>query len=320
MQINKINKNGLIFLDISNNLGFSITLCDLGASIYSVIFDNKEMTFVPESILDFAKENAYYGKTIGRLTGRHNKDIIIDEKTYSLIPNEGDLVLHGGRNGLSNKVFSFDIEMYVDCVKVIFKSKIRDLEDGFPGDLDVKVIYTIWKDKTDLKVEHIAISDKNTVCSLTNHTYFNLGDDFSKLSLRMDARNFVSVSKRILLPLGRKDILPCLDFSKFKKLVMDIDNEYLTDSRTNGYDHHFYLSEENPKISLRNNQIQLDISTDYSGAQIYSDNYPDFKGRGTNKSFRRAVAIEPQESPLEEHPLKANEEYKKSILYHFKVI
>ena len=320
MQINKTNKNGLIFLDISNDLGFSVTLCDLGASIYSIILDNKEMTFVPESISNFAKGSAYYGKTIGRLTGRHKKEIIIDEKTYSLIPNEGELLLHGGRNGLSNKIFSFEIEMYIDYVKVIFKTTIKDLEDGLPGNLDVKVIYTIWKDKTDLKVEHIALSDKNTVCSLTNHAYFNLGDDFSKLSLKMNARNLVSVSRRILLPLGKKDILPCLDFSNYKKLVVNIDDEYLTDSRTNGYDHHFYLSEENPKISLRNDKIQLDISTDYSGAQIYSDNYPDFKGRGTSKPFRRAVAIEPQESPLEEHPLKANEEYKKSILYRFKVI
>lgn len=320
-QIQKQNNFELITLTNVND--FTITVCTLGASIYSVIFNQKEMTLAPEDFKDFIKGNMYYGKTIGRLSNRQKGNkIAIDNKVYTLENNEGENTLHGGINGLSTKTFEYQIVESKDRTSVIFAYFFKHLEDGLPGNTLIKVIYTIYEAKDEFDIDFSAKTDAKTILSLTNHAFFNLGEqDISPLSLKIDSDTFLEVDPKSLLAKKKRKCLPCLDFQNFKKITRNIDNDYLRNSRTKGYDHYFYFKKVNskiPQLSLKSDSIQMDIYTNYPGVQVYSDNYKDFKGRNTAKYIRRALAIEPSYSHLRRHRLGKDQVYRRFIKYIFK--
>lgn len=322
-QIQKQNNYELITL--TNINGFSITVCTLGASLYSVIFSQKEMTLVPEDFKDFIKGNMYYGKTIGRLSNRQKGNkITIENKIYTLENNEGENTLHGGINGLSTKTFEYQILEVKDKTSVVFTYFFKHLEDGLPGNTLIKVIYTIYEVKDEFDIDFSAKTDAKTILSLTNHAYFNLGEqDISPLSLKINSDTFLEVDPKSLLAKKKRKCLPCLDFQNHKKLVKDINDKYLLNSRTNGYDHFFYFKKINtkaPQLSLKSDIIQMDVYTDYVGVQVYSDNYKDYKARGTNKEIRRALAIEPSYSHIRQHRLDKDQIYYRFIKYIFKNI
>ena len=116
------------FITLTNDKGFSVTLCDLGASIYSIIFNKKEMTFVPEDYSVFFKRNIYYGKTIGRISNRvKGNKVTIDRKDYLLENNEGENTLHGGLYGLSTKKFDYQIKENEEGTTITFTYLMKDL-------------------------------------------------------------------------------------------------------------------------------------------------------------------------------------------------
>ena len=101
--IKSYKENGLEFIQVSNKLGLEVTLCSLGAAIFSISFLDDFMTYNPKNTQEFLRENVYHGKTIGRVAGRiTGNKIVIDGKTYTLDANENGNVLHGG-----NAAFSF---------------------------------------------------------------------------------------------------------------------------------------------------------------------------------------------------------------------
>ena len=325
MKIEQYSEYNLNFVKVTNNQSFSITLCDLGASVYSIIFNNKEMTFVPEKLEDFARVDMYHGKTIGRIPNRlRGHKVIIDDKEYLLENNEGENTLHGGLHGLSAKVFEYEIEEEDEYVNVVFRYTMKDREDGLPGDTPIQVVYTIYEGKSEMKLEFFAKTNKKTAFGLLNHTYFNLGEEgLSNLSMRIRASNYLEVNPKDLLQIEKKPCKNCLNFQEFKKIEQDINDEYLLNSRTNGYDHQFYFDKVDPSLdqfSLRSQNVQMDIYTDFSTLQIYSDNYEDVKGRGSNKLRRRAVAVEPQESHECLHYLDIDELYHHFVTYKFSKI
>ena len=313
------------FITLTNDKGFSVTLCDLGASIYSIIFNKKEMTFVPEDYSVFFKGNIYYGKTIGRISNRvKGNKVTIDGKDYLLENNEGENTLHGGLYGLSTKKFDYQIKENEEETTITFTYLMKDLEDGLPGNTLIKITYTISENKDELNIDFSAKTDSKTILSLTNHAYFNLGEkDLSPLSLRINAKEYLEVNPANLLAIQKRPCLACLNFQTFKKILRDIDDGYLVNSRTKGYDHYFYFEKVDSAISqlsLKSDSIQMDAITDYPGVQIYSDNYKDAKGRNTNKETRRAIAIEPSASHLDLHYLESDQEYHHFIKYIFKAL
>lgn len=313
------------FITLKNKKGFTVTLCDLGASIYSILFNEKEMTFVPEDYSIFFKGNIYYGKTIGRISNRiKSNKVTIDGKDYLLENNEGENTLHGGLYGLSTKKFDYQVEEDLEKTIVTFSYLMKHLEDGLPGNTPIKIAYAIYENKDELNIDIFGKTDAKTILSLTNHAYFNLGeDDLTTLSLRINAKEFLEVNPANLLAIQKMPCLSCLDFQHYKKITKDIGEEYLMNSRTKGYDHYFYFENVDSSISqlsLKSDTIQMDVITDYPGVQIYSDNYKDAKGRGTNKETRRAIAIEPSASHLDFHYLEPDQEYHHFIKYIFKAL
>ena len=165
-----------------------------------------------------------------------------------------------------------------------------------------------------------AMSDSDTVISLTNHTYFSLGDpNINNLTLSIPSSRFIEVDKDNLLPLEELDVKPCLDFRNPKLIIKDINDEYLMNSKTKGYDHFFRFDPMKISMKLENDKYSLEVITNYQGVHIYTDNYEDnIPYQLGEDKIHRAIAIEPQDSPLDRKVLAKGDEYDKFITYRFK--
>lgn len=312
-------KDGFINpLIIKNNNGLEVSLIPLGASIYAIRFHDEWMTLTPRSYQDFIKDNIYYGKTIGPIPNRlKDGRIFINDEEYKLTPNEGKNALHSSNIGLHQKMFDYEIIDKEKMISVIFSYQKKDMEDGLPGGIQYRIQYDLYKDENILVLSFSADSDKDTVMGLTNHAYLSLGQDrIDGLTLCVPSHHFIETGKEDLLPLKEKEIIPCLDFNEPKKIEKDINDPYLQDHRSLGYDHCFLLDKGN--IKLENNKYLLDIQTDFPAVQIYSDNYRDnIKMMKTDEANHRGIAIEPQDNILKRIILKKGSIYHRTIKYHF---
>ncbi len=324
MKIVKEFKNDILFMRISNKDKMEVTLSTLGASIYSITIDGKYMTLTPKDLSIWSKGNIYHGKTVGRVCNRIKGEIIECEgKQYRLEKNEGENTLHGGVHGLSTQTFDCEIESHDDFALVRFHHLSKDGESGFPGDLDVKVIYKIYGVKNQIDLTFCAKSNKKTLCSLTNHSYFSLGEENEDtLSLLIKGDKYIVPDDKTLLGKGIEKSPEYLDFSKGRIVGKDVNLPILTNTAAHGYDHHFFFDKVqtcNPQVILSGNNYELEILTDYSGCQLYSDNVKDnISYFGTKSEYHRGVALEPQESHLELHYLEPNDTYEHHIAYAFK--
>ncbi len=324
MEITKNLKNDIEFIKIANKDGMEVTLSPFGGSIHSIVIDGKYMTLTPSEISDWLKSGIYHGKTIGRVGNRIKGNIIeCKGKKYKLENNEGENTLHGGVHGLSTQTFDYEIENHDDFALVTFHHLSKDGESGFPGELDVKAIYKIYEAKNQIDLTLLAKSNKKTLCSLTNHSYFLLGEEnIDSLTLLIRGNKYIVPDDKTLLGKGIATAPEYLDFSEGKIIGKDVNSPALINVATRGYDHHFFFDKvriDEPQIVLSGSKYELDIITDYSGAQLYSDNVKDGIGYfGTKSEYRRGPALEPQESLLELHYLDPKDTYEHHINYVFK--
>ena len=318
MIANVYQKGELNFVEVFNDVSLKVVFCDLGASIFNIFFNDELMTRNVKDIKDFKQPSCYYGKTIGRTNGRiEGNRITINGKTYTLENNEGLNVLHGGKSGLSNQKFTFRIEYYYDRVEVVFTYLSKDLEGGYPGNVDFEVRYSVYKTIDRIDIKYNAISDKDTLVSLTNHSYFSLGDkDISNLELMVKGSRYLDLDNDNLIPHGIKPVNEALDFSEYKKIVKDIDNNCLKGKMINGYDSIIYLDDEK-YVSLRNDRYQLDINTDYDCLVMYTSNYRPLFKLDNDIQLRDSVALEPSDILIDRPILQKEEKYTRFISYTF---
>ena len=284
------------FIVIKNEY-LEVTLCSLGASIYRIIYDGRDMVLTPRDKNDFYKTSVYYGKTIGRLCGR-----IVAEQKGNLKPqaNEEGVSLHGGFDGLSTKEFIIDAKPTF----AEFHYLSKDGEAGYPGNVVFRVRYELIDDS--LIVTFFAITDKPCLLALTNHAYFCLGEDkLSNLYLQMENDKYIVTDDK-LLPVKYESIPDKWDFTNGKKL-----------SETGDIDNYFLFKEK--KVQLSSNKYSLNISTNFVGTQIFTDHWIDnIDVYSSKEKVHRSVAIEPQDSQLERKELLPNEHYERYIKYTFK--
>ena len=321
MKIEQYNENSLSFVRVSNK-ELSLTLCDLGASIYSIKFMGKEMLMTPKHTQDFWSEKIYHGKTVGRTANRIAGDLIeIHGNSYEISTNENGNSLHGGVDGLSTKLFKIDVKEGANSTKVIFKYSSKNGESGFPGLLKVKVTYIVPENGSKFKIKFEAKTNKPTLCDLTNHAFFTLGEkNLEGLSLKIKALNYLNTTEDELLPVAKEEVFRELNFSKFKPLTKYLHSKKIEKGKANGYDHFFYFDEisKKPQVFLKGNDVLLKIKTDFQGVQIYSDNYEDqIDWVGVSNGKNRSIAIEPMDDYLNRKVLEVGEKYQKYIEYQF---
>ena len=315
----EVKKEGkLITISIDNECGLAAKLTNLGASIVSIHFDHTLMTLTPEKVSDFMKPNAYYGKTIGPIPNRVKDGLIeINGQMYPLDKNEGNNTLHSGKYGLSNQFFKYNVIKQKGFIGVNFSLVKKNKADGLPGKITYNIAYMLQEGDNTLYLSMSAFSDADTIMGLTNHAYFTLGDKKNNgLKLTIPSHKFIETGKEDLLPLQERIILPCLDFQKAKRIDKHINDEYLQNHRSLGYDHCFLL--DKGEIKLENDKYLMNITTDFEALQIYSDNYNDeIKMFDTDELIHRGVAIEPQDSLLNRKILGKRKFYTRKINYQF---
>lgn len=277
----------------------------------------------------------YFGAAVGRIGGRiSNASFKIDKDVYKLEKNCGKHSLHGGLKGLSRVIWDVREVKGADSAGVQLSYFSKDMENGFPGNMHVKVIYTFNNDN-ELKITYTADTDKKTIINMTNHSYFNLSGNYKEDILS----HYLSINADKILELNQ-DLIPTgnimsvtgtpFDFRKGKLVGTDINTENQQLKYGNGYDHPFILNED-AAISLydKNSGRLLEITTDqkcvvlYTGNSI-SDNYTLFNGLKSRN--RLALCLEAQYYPdavnqknLPTYILNPGETYNAYTSYHFKI-
>lgn len=323
MRIVSYTKEGITFTEVINDKNLKVVFANLGASIFSIKYDNYVLTRNVRDTKDFYKTSIYYGKTIGRVANRmKGSTFVLNGERYVLIPNENNVVLHSGIFGLSTKLFNLNTIKSNDRVEIIYTKRIGHMEDGYPGNLDVEIKYVVGVNDNEIDIEYKAKSDMDTVLSLTNHSYFTLGSrSVDGLTLQINSNNYLETDEYTLVPTSRRFVSRVMDFRTPKRITKDIHDDYLHTYRHNGYDHYYYFIDRDinkKNLSLYNSKFQLDIYTDFQGVQIYTSGfscgcmlYPD-----ANYLFD-SIAIEPSDTTRYLHLLKKDEVYSRTIRYVF---
>ena len=326
-QIDLINKK---------NEQLEVVVSNYGCTIIKVIMADKnghkdDVVLGYDDFTQYQTLDAYLGALVGRVANRIKAgQFRLNGQDYHLAVNNGPNHLHGGIKGFSYQVFDYTIEDE-HTLKLHYLSK--DGEEGYPGDLDLTVIYTL-KDDT-LTAHYQATSSADTLINITNHSYFNLSghkENIYQHTLQIHASQFACVDSDGLTTGELKDVEGTpFDFRQPALIGerVEQDDEQLKIGK--GFDHPFLFDTQSNQVILTHEPTgrQLIVSTTLPQAQIYTANYLDGRlGKYGERYYARdAVCIETQNMPdaihLEEHPttlLKKGETYDEITSYQFKVI
>lgn len=300
-------KNDQIKVYITNYGGRIVSLLtpDRSGQIGDVVLGFK-------SIDNYLSANGpYHGALIGRVGNRIAKGKFkLGSETYSLPINNNENHLHGGPEGFNNQVWEVKA---ADDSSITMNYFSSDGEMGYPGNLDVEVMYSL-NDENELLITYKATTDKSTPVNLTNHAFFNLAGEangtINDHLLKLNADHFTPVDKT-LIPLGENRSVEGtpFDFRIPKTIGRDL-NLQETDLQMEyggGYDHNFVLNKEKDgEMSLAAYVIdpksgrRMDIFTEEPGIQFYGGNFMDGSDIGKyGKKFlyRESFALETQHYP-----------------------
>ena len=294
---------------LTNAKGTQVKISNFGGVVTAWVATDKKnqkssIVLGFDSLSGYLAKPPYFGALIGRYGNRIAKGTFkIDTSTYRLATNNGANALHGGNKGFDKVVWDATIENdSVPALKLSYLSK--DGEEGYPGNLQVNVEYTLTDDD-ELKIEYKATTDKPTVINLTNHSYFNLTGDVNNTildhELTVDADHYTPVDTT-LIPTGViasvKD--GPFDFKKATKIGLRID------SVAGGYDHNFVLNKTDTSLTKvatvtdAKSGRTLEVFTMEPGLQFYTGNFLDgtiktSDGKAINK--HTAFCLETQHFP-----------------------
>lgn len=328
---------------LKNKNGVIATFTNYGGRIVSLLVPDKngKLTDVVlgfESVEGFEKSTEpYYGATIGRYGNRIAKGKFkIDGKEYQSSINNPPNTLHGGKNGYQSVVWD---AKQIDSTTLELTYLSKDMEEGFPGNLNVKVIYSLT-DNNEFKAVYEATTDKKTVVNLTNHAFFNLNGEGSGSILehlvQIDADNYVPVDST-LIPTGKIESVKGtpFDFTKPTTIGQRINDNNVQLKDGKGYDHNFVLNKHDITTPIATvigdkSGIKMEVFTEEPGLQFYSGNFMQAKNamkRGIKDEFRTSFAMETQHYPdspnqpqFPSTELKPGQTYKTQSLYKFSVV
>jgi aldose 1-epimerase len=197
---------------LKNSKGAEVRITNYGATVMSLKMPDKNGNF-DDIVLgfdsvqeyqsdDYLKLNPYFGAIIGRYANRiANAKFSIGETEYNLVANNFGNTLHGGKQGFDKVFWQANNLQSEKGAAVEFSYLSKDGEQGFPGNLAVKVVYTLTNEN-ELLIDYTATTDKETVVCLTHHSYFNLAGqgngDISKHQLQINADKYIPVDENAL--------------------------------------------------------------------------------------------------------------------------
>ncbi len=306
-------KTELFILRNSNRVEVAIT--NYGGRIVSLTMPDKNNNLVDvvvgfNNLKDYQNSTEpYFGALIGRYGNRIAKGkFTLDGKEYSLATNNGVNSLHGGIKGFQSVVWDAK-QTGPQNLELTYLSK--DMEEGYPGNLNVKVIYTLT-DSNELRISYDASTDKNTPVNLTNHAFFNLnGEGSGSINdhVLMIAANKYTPVDSTLIPTGKIASVTGtpFDFTTPTPIGQRVDSVDDQLKYGKGYDHNFVLNKgitKNAELAATvyapKTGIFMEVFTTEPGLQFYGGNFMQskntFKG-GVKDDFRTAFCLEAQHYP-----------------------
>lgn len=290
--------------ELKNPAGTTVTIINYGARVTSWIFNGIDIILGYDNAQSYERDGAYMGAVVGRCANRiGGAKFQLNGKTYTLDKNDGNNHLHSGFNGFEKKIWTANItgnglEMSVES---------PDGEGGYPGNFKATVVYNLTSDN-ELLIDYSATADANTLCNLTNHSYFNL-DGFDsgsilnqKIQIHADSYTWASAES---IPDGR--ILPVdntpMDLRELTVIGEHIDDDFDQLNFGHGYDHNFCvgkLGELKEVAVAEGSSIRMTVLTTQPGLQFYAGNFlagnPVGK-HGVNFANRSGFALETQFYP-----------------------
>ena len=294
-----------------------------------------------EKLENYIKDSPYFGAIIGRYGNRIAKGrFTLDGKQYQIPVNNGPNASHGGTKGFDKEVWAAAPLQDSNWVGVELTYLSPDGQMGFPGNLAVTVRYTL-NNENELRIDYSAISDKDTIVNLTNHTYFNLasaGNGTVLDQVAMINADKITPVDKTQIPTGELQAVKDTPFDFTKPMAIGArihsDNEQLknAEAKQGGYDHNWVFN--NPgdlnalaaRVTDPDSGRTVEMYTTEPGVQFYTANFLDgtVKGNGGNYDHWGAFTLEAQHFPDSPNHanfpttrLKANAKYSQTTIYKF---
>ncbi len=327
---------------LTNDRGMEVCVTNYGGRIVSVMVPDKDgnlqdVVLGHDSINDYVNIDGNFGALIGRYGNRINHGRFkIGDIEYRLPQNNYGHCLHGGPKGFHHSVWNADAVNDSTLVLTLFSP---DGEAGFPGNLDVKVVYSLSADNA-LKISYTARTDKPTIINLTNHSYFNLSGDASKDVLdqyvQINADAFTPIDSTFMTTGEIRSVEGTpFDFRSPKPVGQDISADDAQLRNGLGYDHNMVLATGGDStivaasIYAPASGIKMEVYTTEPGLQFYTGNFLDGKVVGKKRvayPHRGAICMETQHFPDSPNKpdfpsvvLQPGETYHSMCIYKFMV-
>ena len=322
---------------LKNANGMEVSVINYGGAVTRIVVPDRtgamgDVVTGFDSLDGFTQPGVpYFGALIGRYGNRIAKaTFTLDGKAYPLAANNGPNSLHGGNKGFDKVYWNIEKMAGDSSLKLTYQSK--DGEEGYPGTLDVQVVYTLTSDNG-LQIDYTATTDKATPLNLTNHAYFNLSafKDSTILDeeLMLNAASYTPVDDQ-LIPTGKIDPVAGgpMDFNTAKPIGRDIGQV------PGGYDHNWVISRSGSGLEKVANLYDpgsgrnMEVWTTQPGIQFYTGNF--LNGSLTNSkdgvkyNKHAALCLETQHYPDSPNQpafpstvLKPGETYHEITVYKF---
>jgi len=273
---------------LENSNGMQITVSNFGALVLSIMVKDKagvarDVVQGFEKLEDYFQTDTGMGAYVGRNANRiQGASVSIDGITYTLDANNGRNNLHSGFDRSHCKIYEAKWGEDSNGAYVEFYRISPHLEQGFPGNLEQKIRYTLTDDN-EFVIDYEMVSDRTTIVNPTNHSYFNLdGHNCGTVlqhELEVYADTFLETDEE-LIPTGKiVDVTHTpMDFRNRKQIGKDMDSDYLPLRIANGYDHNYIFENDRilkkvAKLYAADSGICMTVMSDLCGLQIYSGNF-----------------------------------------------
>ncbi len=328
-----------VLYTFENKNGMVMEVSDFGATLYALHVPDSNGTLY-DVVLGYddpigyeGPSGTFFGATVGRNANRIGKaSFTLNGKAYTVDKNDGNNNLHSGLD-----FYSFRIWNVKETTEnsITFALHSPDMDQGYPGALDIQVTYTLTEDNA-VRIDYYGVPQEDTIVNLTNHSYFNLNGHASgsitKHMVWVDADAFTRADAESI-PTG--EITPVegtpMDFRVKKPVGRDIDEEYEALIFGKGYDHNWALNNQGQFAKVVEmtgdvTGITMEVYTDLPGVQIYSGNFlTEEPGKnGVVYKHRQGICFETQYFPdainhenFQNPVCKAGEEYKTMTVYKF---
>ncbi|WP_164667845.1 aldose epimerase family protein [Virgibacillus doumboii] len=324
---------------LANDHGMSVSILNYGGIITKMMVPDQHgnaenIVLGYKEYADYASNSNFLGAQIGRVAGRiQDATLKHDGQAYTLERNEGNHHLHGGASGFHQVIWDAETSQSNDEVSLILSHTSSHLEDGYPGNLEVTITYTL-NNANELTLTYQAISDQDTPIALTNHSYFNLNGDMKDTvynhHVQFETGYFVEMDDE-LIPTGKliDTAGTPFEFQKGRLLGDGFKPDTLQQKIAgNGYDHYFIFGKEKEvNVVETNSGRKMEIRTNQPGMVLYTANGLDAGlelSNGLSEKYA-GVCFEAQAHPAALHHegfpdiiLRKDDLYSRYITYSFK--